>query len=194
MLTGAGISLALVDREIWRMLVKDVPQSRAETADQYRGRKDKNKMFIKPLVKRYLFPLISVAVARPIYAMSNGLSKIRYRSVRESVLYEAIIFSLPTPLMYTKFATEHFVIDTRDKSGGAKQIFATGELDFFDFTKTLELLQQHHGYLGIPTLLIDVGANIGQICIPAVARGYSKRAIAIEPEPHNCRLLRPTLR
>jgi FkbM family methyltransferase len=42
-------------------------------------------------------------------------------------------------------------------------------------------------------LFIDVGANIGTSCIPAVARGYAKRAIAIEPEPHNCRLLRANI-
>jgi FkbM family methyltransferase len=150
-------------------------------------------MFIKPIVTKYLFPTISTVLVRPIYAMSNGLSKIPYRIVREAILYDAITASLPTPLMYTKFGAEHFVIDTRDKSGGAKQIFAEGTYDFVDFTLTLKLLQQHKVYQGVPTLLIDVGANIGQICIIAVARGYSKRAIAIEPEPQNCRLLRANI-
>lgn len=41
---------------------------------------------------------------------------------------------------------------------------------------------------GLDTL-IDIGANIGTICIPAVKRGIAKRAIAIEPEPRNYRLL-----
>jgi FkbM family methyltransferase len=147
-------------------------------------------MFIKPMIKQYLFPVMSAILARPIYGMSNGLSKIRNRHVREYILYDAIVSSLPTPLMYTKFGAEHFVIDTRDKGGMPKQIFADGTYDFSDFTQTLELLKQHNVYPGSPTLLIDVGANIGPVCIIAVARGYSKRAIAIEPEPHNCRLLR----
>jgi FkbM family methyltransferase len=95
--------------------------------------------------------------------------------------------------MYTKFGAEHFVVDTRDKGGMPKQIFADGTYDFFDFTLTLELLQQHNVYRGTLTLLIDVGANIGPICVIAVARSYSKRAIAIEPEPHNCRLLRANI-
>jgi precorrin-6B methylase 2 len=95
--------------------------------------------------------------------------------------------------MYTKFGAEHFVIDTRDKGGMAKQIFADGTNDFSDFKQTLELLKKHNVYPGSPTLLIDVGANIGPVCIIAVARGYSKRAIAIEPEPHNCRLLRANI-
>jgi FkbM family methyltransferase len=37
--------------------------------------------------------------------------------------------------------------------------------------------------------LVDVGANIGTICVPAVARGLAQRAIAIEPEPVNFRIL-----
>ena len=150
-------------------------------------------MFVKPFIKKYLFPVMSVVLARPLFAMSNGLSKIPYRSVRACVLYDAMISNLPTPLMYTKFGREHFVIDTRDKGGMSKQIFAEGTYDFHDLTRTLELLQQHNVYQGALTLLIDVGANIGPICIATVARGYSKRAIAIEPEPHNCRLLRANI-
>jgi len=38
--------------------------------------------------------------------------------------------------------------------------------------------------------LIDIGANIGTICIPAVKRGMFQSAIAIEPEPLNYSLLR----
>ena len=36
---------------------------------------------------------------------------------------------------------------------------------------------------------IDIGANIGTVCIPAVGRGYFEKAIAIEPEPNNYALL-----
>ena len=37
--------------------------------------------------------------------------------------------------------------------------------------------------------LVDVGANIGIVCISAVLRGLARRAIAIEPIPQNLRLL-----
>ena len=40
------------------------------------------------------------------------------------------------------------------------------------------------------TSLIDIGANIGTICIPAVKRGLFQSAIAVEPEPLNYSLLR----
>ena len=38
-------------------------------------------------------------------------------------------------------------------------------------------------------LLIDIGANIGTICIPAIKRGYFESAVAIEPDPLNYKLL-----
>jgi FkbM family methyltransferase len=38
-------------------------------------------------------------------------------------------------------------------------------------------------------MLVDIGANIGTICVPAVKRGLAKRAIAIEPEARNYRML-----
>ena len=37
--------------------------------------------------------------------------------------------------------------------------------------------------------LVDVGANIGIVCVSAVHRGLARRAIAIEPVPQNHRLL-----
>ena len=40
------------------------------------------------------------------------------------------------------------------------------------------------------TKLYDIGANIGVTCIPAVNRGLVKRAIAVEPEPENFKLLK----
>src|SRR5262249_5318874 len=41
--------------------------------------------------------------------------------------------------------------------------------------------------------LVEVGANIGIVCIPAVKRRIARRAIAIEPVPTNCRLLRANI-
>src|SRR5581483_12346161 len=39
------------------------------------------------------------------------------------------------------------------------------------------------------TILVDVGANIGTVCIPALLRGYFQGALAVEPEAKNFRLL-----
>jgi hypothetical protein len=97
------------------------------------------RVLIKPIIKKYLFPVISAVLAHTVYGMSNSLSKIHRKSLR-GVLYDAITFSLPTPLMYTKFGTEHFVIDTRDKGGMPRQLFSVGTFDFDDFITTLDLL------------------------------------------------------
>ena len=59
-----------------------------------------------------------------------------------------------------------------------------GEYDFDKLTLALQLL----GRTEID-LLVDVGANIGSICIPAIARNIARTAVAIEPETVNFSLL-----
>lgn len=78
---------------------------------------------------------------------------------------------------------ETFVVNARDTFIG-EGLFINGQHDFGKVEAVLRLLGRR------PRLLIDVGANIGPICIPALARGYVESAIAIEPEPGNLRLLR----
>ena len=90
-------------------------------------------------------------------------------------------------LLYTN-GREQYVLNTRDDMI-CRSVFVHGE---FDFTKLEEVMLLLRRRLGIERLdtIIDVGANIGTICIPAVARGYANDAIAIEPHPLNCRILR----
>lgn len=57
-----------------------------------------------------------------------------------------------------------------------------------DFQKLQQVLQLLPGS-GPRDLLVDIGANIGTIGIAAVRRGLFQRAVAIEPEPGNFRLL-----
>jgi FkbM family methyltransferase len=67
-----------------------------------------------------------------------------------------------------------------------RSLFVSGEFDFEKLAKVVSILSDDD-WKG--ELLIDVGANIGPICIPAVRRGFFSRAIAIEPEPFNYALL-----
>ena len=87
-------------------------------------------------------------------------------------------------------AKETFIASTRDEII-ARELFVTGEFDFAKFEAAFALAVRQSGRK--PRVLVDVGANIGTICIPAVARGFVERAIAIEPEPQNCRLLKANL-
>lgn len=55
---------------------------------------------------------------------------------------------------------------------------------------TMDLLQRN-GYLAANDggCILDVGANLGMICIPLVQQHYFERAIAFEPAPDTYRLL-----
>jgi len=65
----------------------------------------------------------------------------------------------------------------------SRSLAAVGSYDFEAFETAARIL-------GAPLdALVDVGANLGSICIPAVARGYAARAIAIEPDKLNFRTL-----
>jgi FkbM family methyltransferase len=81
---------------------------------------------------------------------------------------------------------EYFLVFTHDKVI-SKGVYASsrGGFDFQKFERAVKLLGAGFQL----DMLVDVGANLGTICIPAVRRGYAGQAIAIEPEPRNYRLL-----
>jgi FkbM family methyltransferase len=81
---------------------------------------------------------------------------------------------------------EYFLVFTKDKVI-SKGVYASsrGGFDFQKFERAVKLLGAGFQL----DMLIDVGANLGTICIPAVRRGYARQAVAIEPEPRNYRLL-----
>jgi FkbM family methyltransferase len=77
---------------------------------------------------------------------------------------------------------EQFNDHTNDPVG--ENIYLYGEYDFQKLELALRLL----GLSNIETL-VDVGANVGSFCIPAVARGFAQQSVAIEPEPTNLLML-----
>lgn len=82
------------------------------------------------------------------------------------------------------------LVSTSDSVIG-RVLFQFGEFDFDKFIQALDVMRDHG--LKVPTTLVDIGANIGSICIPAVARKLVDTAIAIEPGVENCRLLRANI-
>lgn len=79
---------------------------------------------------------------------------------------------------------EKYIVNSDDKVIG-RQLYIKGSFDFDIFLLTLEILKNKIKR----ETLIDIGANIGSICIPAVKRGIFKNCLAIEPEPYNFDLL-----
>ena len=67
----------------------------------------------------------------------------------------------------------------------SKQIFLEGSFDFFKFEKVVSIIKTNNDM----TTLVDDGANIGSIAIPALTRHYFKEAIVIEPEEKNFQIL-----
>lgn len=83
---------------------------------------------------------------------------------------------------------EPFLINLRDRWGPSKEFFVFKRQSEFDkFLLAMDLIKERQRRLDV---LLDVGGNIGGICVPATARKFFDRAIAIEPHPANCRLLR----
>jgi FkbM family methyltransferase len=131
-------------------------------------------------IKVFLCATLGIILARPLYFKSTKLRRLTF---------DILAYNKNTTLFYVNFGREQFIVDIHDQGIG-KDVFASGECEFKKFVPAIELLRKHGVYDECPNLLIDIGANIGIICIPAVARGYVKRAVAIEPSPLHCRLLR----
>lgn len=91
----------------------------------------------------------------------------------------------PEPLMVGGSPDDGaFVVSTRDRGVG-RFLYAEGRQDFDKAERAMSLAGVTRG----ETVLLDIGANVGSICIPFVKRGFGRAAIAIEPEPDNFQLL-----
>jgi len=88
-------------------------------------------------------------------------------------------------LLLASCPSESFVVATGDLVIGQALYKQRVPFDFSKLQRVLSLLGEQR-----LTLLLDIGANIGTICIPAITRGLFEKAIAIEPEPLNFSLLR----
>ena len=94
-----------------------------------------------------------------------------------------------TPLLAVESKQGRFLVSTADGRIG-RTVFAKGGYKGNLLPQALELLAGH----GFPAArrggLLDIGANIGTVSIPALHRQGMARAIAFEPHPDNVRLLR----
>jgi len=83
---------------------------------------------------------------------------------------------------------ETYVVSRKDRIIG-RAVYCSGAFELDKSEKVLALFGQPTEQM----VFVDVGANIGTMCIPMVARGHFAKAIAIEPEPLNARLLRSNI-
>ncbi|MCX7899022.1 MAG: FkbM family methyltransferase [Methylocystis sp.] len=92
-------------------------------------------------------------------------------------------------LLHAQASRETFIVDSAD-AYMALEMYFKGSSQFETVETAFELIASERGADLSQWTLIDIGANIGVISIPAVARGMCARAIAIEPTPKTARLLR----
>jgi FkbM family methyltransferase len=90
----------------------------------------------------------------------------------------------PGSLIYADLGKDRFLVSAGDKII-SRDIFMHGSYDIQKLHLAVSLLEGRAKL----TTLIDIGANLGCICIPAVSSGAFSRAIAVEPDPRNFRLL-----
>lgn len=108
---------------------------------------------------------------------------------KRNIARRILVFAaLPERLALALHERESYIVNTADKVIG-RSLYAGGQFDFQKFEIAASLIRAHGGP-GPEAVLIDAGANIGSICIPAVRRGLVARAIAFELDPGNTRLLR----
>lgn len=94
-----------------------------------------------------------------------------------------------TPTIEGQSAGMRFLVRTKDKYIGRGMF--NGGFEFEEMCRAIELVADAvgSGFLDGRTF-VDVGANIGNSSVPACLMWGAARAVSVEPEPENFRLLR----
>lgn len=107
-------------------------------------------------------------------------------------LFDAYFRSTAKVLLHARAAQEQFLVESSDNVM-AREIFVQGSSQWDRVAYAFDILKTDLGIDPAERTLVDIGANIGVICVPVVARGLCKSAIAIEPTPSVCRVLRANI-
>ncbi len=121
-------------------------------------------------------------LTRPLLRWAAGI----YR--RSPKLRGALYCVLPDPLALSQ-GRETFVVRTGDAHIGWGLYTYHG----YEDDKLERAVRLIGPEVAQNLVLVDIGANVGSVCIPAVSRGIVARAVAVEPEPANLRLLRANI-
>jgi len=96
-----------------------------------------------------------------------------------------------TPHLVAEVGALRLVVSTQDEVAGRK-LFVSGsrvEIGALDEAVAQLRRSRRRGAPWQPGDILDVGANIGSTTFPALAKHF-ERAVAVEPHPENCLLLR----
>lgn len=101
-------------------------------------------------------------------------------------LFSEFMASRDRRMLITKKGDEYYVVQTADEAVSRKLYIGAGD-EHVKVIRALEILEKARGRHKLECI-IDIGANLGHICIPVVRQGHAASAIAFEPEPANHRL------
>ena len=107
---------------------------------------------------------------------------------RSALLRASRYRALDRQVLATTASGMTFVVDTGDQVI-ARDMVVHGHFDLGKAEKALDLA----GFGPNEATFVDVGANIGSICLPLVKTGRVASALAIEPDPTNVALLRANI-
>lgn len=126
---------------------------------------------------RIYFGLVSV-VAR-IFSIVHFL-------LRKSAFLRACYYkALPRQIVAATHGEMTFVVNSGDQVI-AQEIFVHGSFDLRKAQRAFELAKFDSG----KSIFVDVGTNIGSICLPILKHKLAESAVAIEPDALNFSLLR----
>jgi FkbM family methyltransferase len=149
--------------------------------------------FVRRLLRWSRRPLAekAQAVTRRVHSLVDAEPRLgralRALKSRNPLAFRRLVFEALAPEQEFTVAAdgeERFVVMTSDQVI-SRLLYTEGNVFLPRLFRVLEFLGKDFQL----ETLIDVGANIGIVSIPAVKRGLAKKAIAIEPEPRNFRLL-----
>jgi len=84
----------------------------------------------------------------------------------------------------------NFLLHSND-TAASRRIFIGLDDEYLKAVKAIDWVKEIKGYQ--ITNLVDVGANLGHVCIPLIAKGAVKIAVAFEPDPKNFKTLQCNL-
>jgi len=78
-----------------------------------------------------------------------------------------------------------------DDTAASRRIFIGLDDEYLKAVKAIDWVKELKGYQ--ITSFVDVGANLGHVCIPLITKGAVKIAVAFEPDPRNFKTLQCNL-
>jgi len=124
--------------------------------------------------------MVSEQIKGPLRSVANLTRRNFWRQ-----RYWRLLNSLPERDLTAETAHGRLTFSSKDKFIG-RSLYTAGHYGYSDLFDVVEILKaqgklqsSNEGYL------IDIGANVGTVCIPFVREQVFRRALAFEPEPHN---------